>query len=136
MPQFRPIFYPQFTDLFFQIGHLAKLGGKLKTWRKRWFVLKDGILTYWKSQHDINRKPQGQILLDEACRITRAEGASTFEINTGKKIYYLTADSNATMDDWIRVLQVRCRSRFCFRYEALQFSLHRMYKDAMQQNYY
>ncbi|KAM7350172.1 uncharacterized protein CG43867 isoform 4-T5 [Cochliomyia hominivorax] len=86
-------------------GHLAKLGGKLKTWRKRWFVLKNGSLTYWKSQHDVNRKPQGQILLDEACRINKAEGASTFEIDTGKKVYYLTADSNATMDDWIRVLQ-------------------------------
>ncbi|XP_037821245.1 uncharacterized protein CG43867 isoform X1 [Lucilia sericata] len=86
-------------------GHLAKLGGKLKTWRKRWFVLKNGSLTYWKSQHDVNRKPQGQILLDEVCRINKAEGASTFEIDTGKKVYYLTADSNATMDDWIRVLQ-------------------------------
>lgn len=31
-------------------GHLAKLGGKLKTWRKRWFVLRNGVLTYWKSQ--------------------------------------------------------------------------------------
>lgn len=110
-----------------QIGHLAKLGGKLKTWRKRWFVLKNGSLTYWKSQNDVNRlvypltpvlvscssnrfrfvnrKPQGQIMLDDLCRIVRAEGASTFEIDTGKKVYYLTADSNATMDDWIRVLQ-------------------------------
>lgn len=31
-------------------GHLAKLGGKLKTWRKCWFVLRNGVLTYWKSQ--------------------------------------------------------------------------------------
>lgn len=31
-------------------GHLAKLGGKLKTWRKRWFLLRNGVLTYWKSQ--------------------------------------------------------------------------------------
>lgn len=38
-----------------KIGHLAKLGGKLKTWRKRWFVLKNGNLTYWKSQNDVNR---------------------------------------------------------------------------------
>lgn len=86
-------------------GHLVKLGGKLKTWRKRWFVLKNGTLTYWKSQHDVNKKPQGEISLDDACRIIHAEGASTFEIDTGKKIYYLTADSNALMDDWVRVLQ-------------------------------
>ncbi|XP_065095490.1 uncharacterized protein CG43867 isoform X8 [Ochlerotatus camptorhynchus] len=96
---------PKKMETLEKVGHLAKLGGKLKTWRKRWFVLKNGQLTYWKSQHDVNRKPQGTIALDEACRINRAEGASTFEIDTGKKVYYLTADSNATMDDWIRVLQ-------------------------------
>jgi hypothetical protein len=31
-------------------GYLTKLGGKLKTWRKRYFALKNGTLTYWKSQ--------------------------------------------------------------------------------------
>ncbi|XP_052123012.1 uncharacterized protein CG43867 isoform X4 [Frankliniella occidentalis] len=93
------------TESLEKSGHLAKLGGKLKTWRKRWFVLKNGILTYWKSQSDVNRKPQGQIVLDEICRINRAEGAATFEISTGKKTYYLTADSIATMEDWIRILQ-------------------------------
>lgn len=139
---------PKRLESLEKTGHLAKLGGKLKTWRKRWFVLKNGILTYWKSQNDVNRKPQGQIILDEVCRyvrvtrtqgttrivrsvgaertcqnpdersrksgkqhlcvssrINRAEGAATFEIATGKKTYYLTADCIATMEDWIRVLQ-------------------------------
>ncbi|XP_018571697.1 uncharacterized protein CG43867 isoform X3 [Anoplophora glabripennis] len=86
-------------------GSLAKLGGKLKTWRKKWFVLKNGVLTYYKSQNDINRKPQGQILLDEICKITRAEGSNTFEIDTGKKTYYLTADSITAMEDWVKILQ-------------------------------
>lgn len=92
------------TDTLEKTGHLVKLGGKLKTWRKRWFVLKNGTLTYWKSQHDVSKKPQGEISLDDACRIIHAEGASTFEIDTGKKIYYLTADSNALMDDWVKAL--------------------------------
>ncbi|XP_015126234.1 uncharacterized protein CG43867 isoform X6 [Diachasma alloeum] len=96
---------PKRLESLEKAGHLAKLGGKLKTWRKRWFVLKNGVLVYWKSQNDVNRKPQGQILLDEVCRINRAEGAATFEIATGKKTYYLTADCIATMEDWIRVLQ-------------------------------
>nr|XP_034189786.1 uncharacterized protein CG43867 isoform X6 [Osmia lignaria] len=102
---------PKRQESLEKTGHLAKLGGKLKTWRKRWFVLKNGVLTYWKSQNDVNRKPQGQIVLDEVCRvafsnrINRAEGAATFEIATGKKTYYLTADCIATMEDWIRVLQ-------------------------------
>ncbi|XP_017767493.1 PREDICTED: uncharacterized protein CG43867 isoform X2 [Eufriesea mexicana] len=96
---------PKRQESLEKTGHLAKLGGKLKTWRKRWFVLKNGVLTYWKSQNDVNRKPQGQIVLDEVCRINRAEGAATFEIATGKKTYYLTADCIATMEDWIKVLQ-------------------------------
>lgn len=63
------------------------------------------MLTYYKSQSDINRKPQGQIVLDEICKITRAEGSNTFEIDTGKKTYYLTADSITAMEDWVRILQ-------------------------------
>ncbi|XP_060531938.1 uncharacterized protein CG43867 isoform X3 [Cylas formicarius] len=86
-------------------GSLAKLGGKLKTWRKKWFVLKNGVLTYYKSQSDTNRKPQGQIVLDEVCKITRADGSNTFEIDTGKKTYYLTADTITAMEDWVRILQ-------------------------------
>ncbi|EEB20222.1 conserved hypothetical protein [Pediculus humanus corporis] len=88
-------------------GYLTKLGGKLKTWRKRWFVLKNGVLIYWKSQNDVNqnKKPAGEIFLDESCRITRAEGAATFEINNGRKTYYLTADSIAHMEEWLRILQ-------------------------------
>jgi PH domain len=31
-------------------GYLTKLGGKLKSWHKRYFVLKNGSLSYWKSQ--------------------------------------------------------------------------------------
>ncbi|KAK2707600.1 hypothetical protein QYM36_015340, partial [Artemia franciscana] len=86
-------------------GYLTKLGGKLKSWRKRWFVLRNGVLNYWKSQHDTNRKPQGQIKLDENCRILRADGASTFEIDSGSKVHYFTADSSTTMEDWVKVLQ-------------------------------
>lgn len=88
-----------------KMGTLSKLGGKLKTWQKRYFVLKNGSLTYYKSQSDVSRKPQGQFVIDEDCRISKVEGAPTFEINTGKKTYYLTADSNAVIEDWVRVLQ-------------------------------
>ena len=31
-------------------GYLAKLGGKIKSWKRRYFVLKSGTLSYWKSQ--------------------------------------------------------------------------------------
>ena len=73
---------------------------------------------YFLYQHDIHRKPQGLIMLDESCRISKAEGANTFEIattncneNSGKnktnkcRSYYLTADSQPLMEDWVRILQ-------------------------------
>jgi hypothetical protein len=35
-------------------GYLTKLGGKIKSWRRRYFVLKNGTLSYWKSQVNFN----------------------------------------------------------------------------------
>lgn len=64
----------------------------------------------------MNRKPQGEISIDEHCRITRAEGAATFEIATEKKTYYLTADSIAATEDWVRVLQVNVYILFYFMF--------------------
>lgn len=57
-------------------------------------------------QNDVARKPQREITIDDLCRITRADGATTFEISTTKKTFYLTADSIAAMEDWVKVLQV------------------------------
>jgi len=56
-------------------------------------------------QNDISRKAQGQISLDDSCRVVRADGSATFEISTAKKTYYLTADSSATVEEWVRILQ-------------------------------
>lgn len=73
------------TGVLDKSGHLAKLGGKLKTWRRRFFVLSNGKLRYWKTQNDVARKPQREITIDDLCRITRAEGAATFEYQLVKK---------------------------------------------------
>ena len=123
----------QFIGVLEKSGQLSKLSGKLKTWNKRWFVLKkEGVLSYWKSQvrnadsvfhsrcqmflrlnflsqSDAGKKPQWVIVLDENCRVNRTEGASTFEIVTGKKTFYLTADCAATMEEWVRILHTVMR---------------------------
>lgn len=69
----------------------------------------------------MGRKPQGEITIDDQCRITRAEGAVTFEITTGKKTYYLTSDSIAATEDWVRVLQV-CSLNFVYKSNNISFS--------------
>uniref|UniRef100_A0A672UMA6 Pleckstrin homology, MyTH4 and FERM domain containing H2 n=1 Tax=Strigops habroptila TaxID=2489341 RepID=A0A672UMA6_STRHB len=86
-------------------GYLLKMGGKVKTWKRRWFVLKGGELLYYKSPSDVIRKPQGQIELNASSQIERGDGKQTIQLTTEKRTYYLTADSPNILEEWIKVLQ-------------------------------
>ncbi|CAL9686735.1 unnamed protein product [Knipowitschia caucasica] len=86
-------------------GYLLKMGAQVKAWKRRWFVLRNGEILYYKSPSDVIRKPQGQIELNSSCRIIRGEAAQTFQLITEKKTFFLTADSPNILDEWIRVLQ-------------------------------
>ncbi|KAM4042946.1 pleckstrin homology domain-containing family H member 2 [Anomaloglossus baeobatrachus] len=93
------------NELLEKAGYLLKMGGKLKTWKRRWFVLKGGELLYYKSPSDVIRKPQGQIELNSSSHIVRGDGKQTVQLVTEKRTYYLTADSPNILDEWVRVLQ-------------------------------
>uniref|UniRef100_G3T5M8 Pleckstrin homology, MyTH4 and FERM domain containing H1 n=1 Tax=Loxodonta africana TaxID=9785 RepID=G3T5M8_LOXAF len=86
-------------------GYLLKMGSRVKTWKRRWFVLRQRQIMYYKSPNDVIRKPQGQVELNSRCQIVRGEGAQTFQLISEKKTYYLTADSPSLLEEWIRVLQ-------------------------------
>ncbi|XP_040849928.1 pleckstrin homology domain-containing family H member 2 isoform X1 [Ochotona curzoniae] len=86
-------------------GYLLKMGGKVKTWKRRWFVLKGGELLYYKSPSDVIRKPHGHIELSASCNILRGDNKQTVQLTTEKHTYYLTADSPNILEEWIKVLQ-------------------------------
>ncbi|XP_025058995.1 pleckstrin homology domain-containing family H member 2 isoform X3 [Alligator sinensis] len=86
-------------------GYLLKMSGKVKTWKRRWFVLKGGELLYYKSPSDVIRKPQGQVELSASSHIVRGDGKQTVQLTTKKRAYYLTADSPNILEEWIKVLQ-------------------------------
>uniref|UniRef100_A0A3Q1G8E2 Pleckstrin homology domain containing, family H (with MyTH4 domain) member 2 n=1 Tax=Acanthochromis polyacanthus TaxID=80966 RepID=A0A3Q1G8E2_9TELE len=87
-------------------GYLLKMVKTWKkTWKRRWFVLKDGELLYYKSPSDVIRKPQGQIEVNATSSIARGEGKQVLQIVTGKRVYYLKADSPNLLEEWLRVLQ-------------------------------
>uniref|UniRef100_A0A3Q4HWT6 Pleckstrin homology domain containing, family H (with MyTH4 domain) member 2 n=1 Tax=Neolamprologus brichardi TaxID=32507 RepID=A0A3Q4HWT6_NEOBR len=87
-------------------GYLLKMVKTWKkTWKRRWFVLKDGELLYYKSPSDVIRKPQGQIKVSATSSIARGEGKQILQIVTGKRVYYLKADSPNLLEEWLRVLQ-------------------------------
>ncbi|XP_037384046.1 pleckstrin homology domain-containing family H member 2 isoform X1 [Talpa occidentalis] len=86
-------------------GYLLKMSGKVKTWKRRWFVLKGGELLYYKSPSDVIRKPQGHIELSAASSILRGDNKQTVQLTTEKHTYYLTADSPNILEEWMKVLQ-------------------------------
>uniref|UniRef100_A0A3P8Q464 Pleckstrin homology domain containing, family H (with MyTH4 domain) member 2 n=1 Tax=Astatotilapia calliptera TaxID=8154 RepID=A0A3P8Q464_ASTCA len=88
-------------------GYLLKMVKTWKkTWKRRWFVLKDGELLYYKSPSDVIRKPQGQIKVSATSSIARGEGKQILQVFiTGKRVYYLKADSPNLLEEWLRVLQ-------------------------------
>uniref|UniRef100_A0A8C9L1H7 Pleckstrin homology, MyTH4 and FERM domain containing H1 n=1 Tax=Pavo cristatus TaxID=9049 RepID=A0A8C9L1H7_PAVCR len=86
-------------------GYLLKMGSQVKMWKRRWFVLRNRQIMYYKSPSDVICKPQGQMELNSSCQIVRGEGSQTFQLMTEKRTYFLTADSPNILEEWIHVLQ-------------------------------
>ncbi|XP_021103127.1 pleckstrin homology domain-containing family H member 1 isoform X2 [Heterocephalus glaber] len=93
------------TESLEKSSYLLKMGSRVKTWKRRWFVLRQGQIMYYKSPNDVILKPQGQVDLNSHCQIVRGEGAQTFQLISEKKTYYLMADSPSLLEEWIRALQ-------------------------------
>lgn len=93
------------SELLEKSGYLLKMSGRLKTWRRKWFVLKGGELLYYRSPSDVIRKPQGHIELSASCSILRGDNKQTVQLITEKHTYYLTADSPNILEEWIKVFQ-------------------------------
>ncbi|EFN54128.1 hypothetical protein CHLNCDRAFT_13944, partial [Chlorella variabilis] len=90
-------------------GWLMKQGEFMKTWRRRWFILKDGKIFWFKS--DIvgpNTQPRGIIEVNKCLSIKGAEDAinkpHAFEISTTDQNMYFIADSDKEKEDWINAV--------------------------------
>ena len=96
-------------------GILHKLGGNVKSWTKRWMILKkDNILYYYK---DPAKSPLGSISLANHMFLVK-EGRErdlnwpkavkierTLVIRTSYRIYYMYADTQQEAAEWIKQLQ-------------------------------
>lgn len=89
-------------------GFLTKEGGSFKSWKKRWFVLRDNGLAYYKAKADADMEPLGLISLTTAGRIQpidRKKKANGFEIPTPSRTFYLSAESDVEKSAWIEGLE-------------------------------
>jgi hypothetical protein len=105
-------------------GYLTKLGGIVKNWRRRWFVLRGNILNYyktpsvrvksfskqkWVKESNLlywvfcfwkDKEPAGQIIIDINTKIQpndTMQKEHCFEIQTTKRTYYMYAGKRNTI---------------------------------------
>lgn len=85
-------------------GFLNKRGEVNKAWQKRYFVLKGNLLFYFEKKSD--REPLGLIVV-EGCTIELAQNEDQFSFQmvfNGNRTYILSAESQETMELWMKAL--------------------------------
>jgi len=84
-------------------GYLKKQieNGPLKTWKKRWFTLKENRLLYFGDMQD--EKPKGAIDLTELVLVKIVEG-ERFVIQTQHRAFNLQAESEKEAQIWVHGL--------------------------------
>ncbi|KAL0237249.1 hypothetical protein PCE1_000646 [Barthelona sp. PCE] len=89
-------------------GYLVKRGGFFPTWKRRFFVLFQGLLMYFATEEE--EQPLSVISLKDA-EVRPAQKAYKWDENcvieliTPKRMYWLVADNELEKDGWISVLQ-------------------------------
>lgn len=84
-------------------GYLTKQGGAVKSWKRRYFVLKDNFLFYYKRPRDDS--PTGVIQL-EGCSVEETpseelDRKNCFTLRTPSRTWFFQADRQIEMDIWI-----------------------------------
>eukprot|EP01125_Pyxidicula_operculata_P016771 TRINITY_DN57_c0_g2_i1.p1 TRINITY_DN57_c0_g2~~TRINITY_DN57_c0_g2_i1.p1 ORF type:complete len:492 (-),score=114.93 TRINITY_DN57_c0_g2_i1:177-1652(-) len=96
-------------------GELKKQGHVVKSWKLRWFVLKNDKLFYFKKKGD--KQPIDAICLDgSSVKVdTKVKRSNCFELvsgfGTGGKTFYIQATTKASMDEWMA--SIKKGSEFC-----------------------
>ncbi|KAF6147081.1 hypothetical protein GIB67_036800 [Kingdonia uniflora] len=87
-------------------GYLTKQGEYIKTWRRRWFVLKQGKL-FWFKDSVVSRAsiPRGVIPVSTCLTVKGAEDVLNkqfaFELSTSRETMYFIADTEKDKEEWI-----------------------------------
>ncbi|XP_041750472.1 pleckstrin homology-like domain family B member 1 isoform X7 [Coregonus clupeaformis] len=94
-------------------GHLVKMGGKIKSWKKRWFVfdrLKRNF-SYYADKHETKLKGLiyfqaiEEVYYDHLRSATKSPNPSlTFCVKTHDRLYFMVAPSPEAMRIWMDVI--------------------------------
>ncbi|XP_033840966.1 pleckstrin homology domain-containing family A member 1 isoform X1 [Periophthalmus magnuspinnatus] len=89
-------------------GFCVKQGAVMKTWKRRYFLLDENALSYFKS--DLDREPLRMIPLKEIHKVQECKQSepmmrdNLFELVTSYRTFYVQADSPEDMHSWIKAI--------------------------------
>ncbi|XP_056286399.1 pleckstrin homology domain-containing family A member 1-like [Pseudoliparis swirei] len=87
-------------------GYCVKQGALMKNWKRRYFMLEDNAVSYYKS--DLEKEALRVIPLKEIHRVQECNQSelmmrdNLFEVVTGSRTFYMQADSPEDMHSWIK----------------------------------
>ncbi|XP_064827734.1 pleckstrin homology-like domain family B member 2 isoform X3 [Oncorhynchus masou masou] len=94
-------------------GFLVKMGGKIKTWKKRWFVFDRNrkTLAYYADKHEVKMKGVIYFQAIEEVYYDHLKNAHkspnpclTFSVKTHDRVYYMVSPSPEAMRIWMDVI--------------------------------
>ncbi|KAG7325321.1 hypothetical protein KOW79_011637 [Hemibagrus wyckioides] len=89
-------------------GFCVKQGAVMKNWKRRYFMLDDNTISYFKS--DLEREPLRVIPLKEVTKVQECKQSdllmrdNLFELVTTSRTFYIQTDSPEEMHNWIKAI--------------------------------
>eukprot|EP01119_Soliformovum_irregulare_P012251 TRINITY_DN3170_c0_g1_i5.p1 TRINITY_DN3170_c0_g1~~TRINITY_DN3170_c0_g1_i5.p1 ORF type:complete len:692 (-),score=166.49 TRINITY_DN3170_c0_g1_i5:1379-3454(-) len=95
-------------------GWLVKEGHLVKNWKKRWFVLKDGFLFYFRTPEDM--EPMGIVPLRDGIlkKVPESDKQFCFKLCPKNAVippFFVCASDNTDYEEWIRLIKKAIHSR-------------------------
>ncbi|XP_033974961.1 pleckstrin homology domain-containing family A member 1-like [Trematomus bernacchii] len=95
-------------DQAIKAGYCVKQGALMKNWKRRYFMLEENALSYYKS--DLEREALRVIPLKEIHKVQECKQSdlmmrdNLFEMVTSSRTFYMQADSPEDMHSWIKAI--------------------------------
>lgn len=89
-------------------GFLTKQGGSIKTWKRRWFVLKGKKLVYFKTKNDAEATGIIELEADSFVRDERDKDKKRrfmFSVGTSRRVFFMHSDTESEMKQWIDAIK-------------------------------
>uniref|UniRef100_A0A6B2L4T3 PH domain-containing protein n=1 Tax=Arcella intermedia TaxID=1963864 RepID=A0A6B2L4T3_9EUKA len=87
-------------------GWMTKQGGNFKTWKRRWFVLKNNKIYYFKRQKDIEVTGIIELHPNSSVKPVQIKGKNfVFSVSTPTRVYFMFPEAEEDEQFWIEAIQ-------------------------------